>query len=302
MNKIIKQAFTLIELLVVIAIIGILSGLIVVSMNGVTDKATIAKSQIFSNSLRNNLMLNIIAQFTFDDIDSANYDSNKIINNVAGNIPDSWSDNEGRAYGGPTLKNGSDCVFGSCLYFDGIDDYVSIASSTNLTTGTFTLEWWMNPDATQSFTSSGIIAKDSNAANEWKIYLVSSTRMDFVNAYTGSLIIIGNPQGLHHWAMTANGYNFSVYKDGQKIIDNITMVAETVGNTQNLYIGRGLNSGDSTWRYFKGFIDNVRIYNAVIPISQIKEQYFNGLNNLFLNGGINREEYLSRINEVGLGN
>ena len=52
MNKFIKQAFTLIELLVVIAIIGILSGLIVVSMSGVTQKATIAKAQVFSNSLR----------------------------------------------------------------------------------------------------------------------------------------------------------------------------------------------------------------------------------------------------------
>ena len=68
MSKLIKQAFTLIELLVVIAIIGILSGLIVVAMGGVTQKATIAKSQIFSNSLRNSLMLDILAQYTFDDI------------------------------------------------------------------------------------------------------------------------------------------------------------------------------------------------------------------------------------------
>jgi prepilin-type N-terminal cleavage/methylation domain-containing protein len=53
MNELIKKAFTLIELLVVIAIIGILSGLIVVSMGGVTQKANIAKAQVFSNSLKN---------------------------------------------------------------------------------------------------------------------------------------------------------------------------------------------------------------------------------------------------------
>jgi prepilin-type N-terminal cleavage/methylation domain-containing protein len=58
MKKTVSIAFTLIELLVVIAIIGILSGLIVVTMNGVTQKANIAKAQVFSNSLRNALMLN----------------------------------------------------------------------------------------------------------------------------------------------------------------------------------------------------------------------------------------------------
>jgi prepilin-type N-terminal cleavage/methylation domain-containing protein len=63
MNKLLRQAFTLIELLVVIAIIGILSGLIVVSMSGVTQKANIAKAQVFSNSLRNSLMLIIVGEW-----------------------------------------------------------------------------------------------------------------------------------------------------------------------------------------------------------------------------------------------
>ena len=67
MNKLLKTAFTLIELLVVIAIIGILSGLIVVSMSGVTEKANIAKSQVFSNSLRNSLMINTVSQYNFND-------------------------------------------------------------------------------------------------------------------------------------------------------------------------------------------------------------------------------------------
>ncbi|MFA6374475.1 MAG: prepilin-type N-terminal cleavage/methylation domain-containing protein, partial [Candidatus Paceibacterota bacterium] len=38
-----NKSFTLIEILVVIVIIGILSAFIIVSMAGVSDKATIAK-------------------------------------------------------------------------------------------------------------------------------------------------------------------------------------------------------------------------------------------------------------------
>jgi len=67
MNKLLKQAFTLIELLVVIAIIGILSGLIVVSMGNMNQKATIAKAQVFSNSLRNSLMANIVSEWKMDE-------------------------------------------------------------------------------------------------------------------------------------------------------------------------------------------------------------------------------------------
>jgi len=52
-----KKSFTLIEILVVIVIIGILSAFIIVSMSGVSQKATIAKGQAFANSLKNALMI-----------------------------------------------------------------------------------------------------------------------------------------------------------------------------------------------------------------------------------------------------
>ena len=69
-----KKAFTLIELLVVIAVIGILSGLIVVSMGGITTKANIAKLQVFSNSIKNSLMSDFVAEYRLD-----------------GNMTDTWS-------------------------------------------------------------------------------------------------------------------------------------------------------------------------------------------------------------------
>jgi uncharacterized protein (TIGR02145 family)/prepilin-type N-terminal cleavage/methylation domain-containing protein len=52
-----KKAFTLIELLVVIAIIGILSGLIVVSMNGATNSANDAKRKANIDTIRKALII-----------------------------------------------------------------------------------------------------------------------------------------------------------------------------------------------------------------------------------------------------
>jgi len=70
------------------------------------------------------------------------------------------------------------------------------------------------------------------------------------------------------------------------------------GNVQNSYSLRVGALDSSTWR-FAGKMDEVRLYNAAMPISQIKEQYYASLNKLFAEGGISKEEYLSRINETG---
>jgi hypothetical protein len=47
-------------------------------------------------------------------------------------------------------------------------------------------------------------------------------------------------------------------------------------------------------------LDDVKIYNAAIPISQVKEQYYAGLNNLLANGGITSEKYQNRIGELAI--
>ncbi|MDD4531589.1 MAG: prepilin-type N-terminal cleavage/methylation domain-containing protein, partial [Candidatus Pacebacteria bacterium] len=138
MQSIIKKAFTLIELLVVIAIIGILSGLIIVTMNGVTAKANIAKSQVFSNSLRNALMLNLVSEWKFDG-------SGVLDGGDATTVytQDTWGANHGSSITG-TLKvySGNNCVTGSCLYFDG-SSYISGGSSLIPSQPFYTIEGWV---------------------------------------------------------------------------------------------------------------------------------------------------------------
>lgn len=53
-----KKAFTLIELLVVIAIIGVLSGLVMISMNGATDNAKDTSRKNDINNLRGIILAN----------------------------------------------------------------------------------------------------------------------------------------------------------------------------------------------------------------------------------------------------
>jgi len=125
MPSLIKKAFTLIELLVVIAIIGIFSGLIVVTMSGVTQKATIAKSQIFSNSLRNALMANLVSEWKFDELTTAVQGSTALDSWSGGNNLTVYTNSDGLD------KLSTNCVSGKCLSFDGTDDYAYVSGSNS---------------------------------------------------------------------------------------------------------------------------------------------------------------------------
>jgi len=287
MNRLFKAAFTLIELLVVIAIIGILSGLIVVTMNGVTAKATIAKAQVFSNSLRNALMMNLVSEWKFDS-----------------DASDSWGDNEGTSFGSPIYKSSSECISGQCLSFDGTDDYVNIPDSSSWTFGTggFSINFWVklneaSPASRKPIISGGpVYTSDSDTfsfyqsdGGKWEISLLTTNK----GWASGSASDITNWHNIT--IVRESGINdFYVFLDGVRLSGTVLSggwgIASVNFNWNVVNFGRSWDSGK-----FKGLIDDARIFNAAMPTSQVKEQYYVGLNNLFANGEITREEYLEKI-------
>ena len=290
MNKFIKQAFTLIELLVVIAIIGILSGLIAVAMGGMTQKATIAKAQVFSNSLKNSLMLNLVSEWKFDELTTVV---------ATTGIQDSWGGvNNGTYYpiaGDTVEKLSSDCVSGKCLYFDGVDDYIDLGSSSSLKNNKITYDLWINPyswtcPATGSashflyWTSDGVgIALSANTISAW-VYAGGARRT--VSATIDSL------QKWYNITLTYDGAVVKIYVNGVQQ-NSLPYVSTTITYGGNLYVGR---TGSLSYTY-KGYVDNIRVYNSEISSSQIKEHYYAGLNSLLANKAINSSEYYSKIQE-----
>jgi hypothetical protein len=85
----------------------------------------------------------------------------------------------------------------------------------------------------------------------------------------------------------------AIYLDGVKKNKKTTTIA-AIGpvKSTNCLIGR-YNS-----YYLNGYLDDIRFYRKSIPLSQIKEQYYAGLNKLLANGGITRDEYAERIIET----
>ncbi len=300
MNNLIKKAFTLIELLVVIAIIGILSGLIVVAMGGITNSANIAKSQVFANSLRNALMLNLVSEWKLDE-------------NTGISTADSWSGGNTGTLTGPTTlpiwATGKSCTSGSCVQFDGTDDYVDVGNNANLNPlNEITIGLWFKPTATgtsEDCHGTALAGHHNSAGCTIDRYGIgySQNKKFFANIYNGttsvdlgksSTLISPNVWAYGVWTFSSNTDTSKIYLNGV-LEDTKTSTWNLPSSASSFKIGKAEDT-----QLFTGLIDEVRVYNAVVPISEIKEQYYAGLNSLFADGSLTAEEYAKRISEASV--
>ncbi|MDD5696490.1 MAG: LamG domain-containing protein [Candidatus Pacebacteria bacterium] len=281
-----NKSFTLIEILVVIVIIGILSAFIIVGMAGVSEKATIAKGQAFSSSLKNALMLNLVSEWRMDDASGTN-------------VKDYWDSNDGTwsgpvgSYTSPSWRTASECVSGGCLAFDGTDDYIDCGAGTNLSISTtITVGAWIKFSSVHF----GTIISKEGASSGYMLFVYSDGAAYFQVFRGASWAQVHASVSTNQWAYLTGVYN------GSNTILYINGVAGTpvagsgsiATNSNRLAIGvispdMGLNY------YFNGLIDDVRIYNQSIPTSQIQQNYYSGLNRLLAGQSIDSREYVKRL-------
>jgi prepilin-type N-terminal cleavage/methylation domain-containing protein len=292
------KSFTLIEILVVIVIIGIISGFIIVSMAGVSSKANIAKGQAFSSSLKNSLLMNLVSEYKFEGSTPA--DSPAVIGDAA----DSWgSNNANSVAGNPLVKEGSSCVSGKCISFDGVGDVITFSNPANFDLDYITVDVWFKIN---SFADSGarwIISKPGlwgTIREGWLFAITNATqKMTFWGQATGGALdttfntVYGS--GLwYNFTYTYNGDYEKAYVNGAldaSINTSDGTIVPCSEASEPLYIS-------SASVAFNGLIDNVHIYNAAIPSSQIQQNYYSGLNRLLANSGMGKQEYGLRINEL----
>ncbi|MDD4358381.1 MAG: LamG domain-containing protein [Candidatus Pacebacteria bacterium] len=277
-----NTSFTLIELLVVIVIIGVIAGVIIVTTTSFISKANIAKLKVFEESVANNLAANMVSRWKLD-----------------GNANDAWGSNNGTWSGATSGDNRSanyrpesECVSGQCLDFDGTDDYIDCGNDNSLNiTNKITISAWVKLNKETNYQS--IVRKANDGGNQYVLYITSEMYPYFNSfdtswhTYTGTISV--EEKAWTHIVVSYNGtkVNFYINSIDAGVFDG-SFSLKSPSSPTALFIG-----GDSY--YLNGSIDDVRIYNAALSSSQIKQNYIAGLNSLLSNGNISSEEYNQRI-------
>lgn len=171
------------------------------------------------------------------------------------------------AVGGAQIDTAQSKWGGASGLFDGGDDKLTVPSHTSLdlTTGDFTIEFWMRPSDVSSAPWSPMGRPASSGATPWGFAFDESTGELSFYAHNGSdslvVSIIGsatiNAGTWYHVAVTRSGSTFRLYVDG--VHQGVASSAATLkSSTQPLQIG---DDGGGFW--FPGWLDDIRITKGV---------------------------------------
>ncbi len=161
--------------------------------------------------------------------------------------------------------------FGRALAFDGVDDWVTVNDSMvlDLTKG-MTLEAWVYPTATMS-SWRNVLLKEQTGGLAYGLYANSDSSQPVASINIGGgdkNLAGGSALAANSWvhlAATYDGVTERLYVNGNQVASKAQTGNMTVSGGA-LRIG-----GNSVWgEYFKGFIDEIRVYNRALTATEIK--------------------------------
>jgi hypothetical protein len=187
------------------------------------------------------------------------------------------ADSSGNGHNG-SLTNGASFVgtgkIGGAISFDGVDDYVRVEHSDSLSlNGELTFSAWVNNSELSWLDT--IISKGEreNRLNYWFSTIDSNISLGVFNRTWLGSDTAGTsllPNTWYHVAVTFNNNADSAffYVDGTQVA-SLTFDANPITNSEALYIGRS----QYTTEYWKGMLDEIRIYNRALSASEVKAIY-----------------------------
>jgi len=164
--------------------------------------------------------------------------------------------------------------FGTCLRFNGTNQYTSVPDSASLNiTTTISIAFWIKRNSSGSLHSI-ISRRDFGGGTGYGVGIGANNLLFFV--WYGVVSVDSTLAGItdfnwHHVVVTKDTVSAKFYIDG--------LLADTVANTDNgSSVSRPLQFGrtdlDRTGGEYKGLLDDVLIYNQVLTLSVIQSVFY----------------------------
>ncbi|HVT63112.1 MAG TPA: LamG domain-containing protein, partial [Legionellaceae bacterium] len=196
---------------------------------------------------------------------------------------------------GTAWGNGVIGKFNSSLNFDGTDDYISITnpSSDDFGTGPMSISAWIKTTDTTDFQSivDNKFQGTNNAGFDLQLNTTPLGGKPFFRTANGTSQSSTNQSAppnvadgqWHHLVGTLtrgiSSDTISLYVDGKLITSSSVTAGWNISSSQNLYIGAYSTAlGNSN---FGGQIDDVRIYNYALSLTQVQKLYNDGFSTFY---------------------
>ncbi|WAK00552.1 LamG-like jellyroll fold domain-containing protein [Methylobacter sp. YRD-M1] len=158
--------------------------------------------------------------------------------------------------------------YGQALQFDGVNDWVTVKDSPSLDLSTsMTLEAWVYPQSQTG--EKALIMKEQSGGAVYGL-LNANANVPAAGIYDGQYHVLSgsNPLPANQWThlvVTYDGQYGRLYMNGVEVAKGAEKSLIQPSNGE-LRIG-----GNSTWgAYFKGLIDEVRIYNRALTAAEVQ--------------------------------
>lgn len=155
------------------------------------------------------------------------------------------------------------------ITLDGSDDYIKFNNANNLS-GSFTMMFWIKPNGQNELSSDRTIVSKYNGTSGYRVYLSPENKINIV--WTGGTLLTSKtafPNGKwHNVALTFTVNKLSLYIDG--VLDRSITTAVPTANNNNFIIGAEYFGKEDIRNFFKGEIDEFRIWNRALGLSQLR--------------------------------
>jgi prepilin-type N-terminal cleavage/methylation domain-containing protein len=276
-----RRGFTLIELLVVISIIGLLSSIVVASLNSARKRAGVASGQEFNGHIRRGFSDDLVLSFNFDDTSggavvydesenringtkgaTAQYDTDTPTN--SGNSMNTWGSGGGSGYVQVTCTPALTCPIN-----------VSNASTVN-PSNNITISFWVKRLGPGTGTPRIFYKPSTGLPSQWDFQEGLSASFKYKIEGPFNQLQDTGVKLTDEWIHIAVSYDSvtgiaTVYKNGAIAATNMrTANADLAISANPLFIGAS-NAGTSN--RFNGKIDDFRIFRRSLVASEVQKIY-----------------------------